>query len=155
MKFWIALALAFALALACVSIPLGGRTVWGHARDHGVPQATARAVAAGACRLGSAAGTAWTWITARPEAGKGSPAIATKRVARRDETKPGRLATLVGRSRTSLSERDPAPPAHLVMPEAPEAPTPTGILAEQPAEKLSDTDKSALDRLVAKSAKHQ
>lgn len=155
MKLWLSIVLAFALVVACVSVPLRGRTVWGHAKDHGVPQATGRVVAAGARGIARGASAAWTWITARPEAGKAAPAAPARRAARRDETKPGRSVAATPHSRAASGGQDDQQPASGLAPEPPAAPAAHGILAEAPAERISAADKTALERLVAGSAKRK
>ena len=135
MKLWISMALVVALLVACVTVRLGGRTVWGHAKDHGVPQATGRLLVAGAHGLVRGTAAAWTWMTARPEEAKGVAAPAPKRAARRDEQKPARQTLPASHFRTG-AEREVQTPDELA-PQAPAAPAPTGILEAPPAEKLS------------------
>ena len=154
MKLWISFALALALVVACVSVPLGRRTVWGHAKDHGVPQATGRVIAAGARGIAGGVAAAWTWMTARPEDGKAVAEGAARRAARRDETKAPRSATPAAHTRVGPAKDGLVPGKAWLAPEAPTAPVVHGILEAPPAEKITETDKTALDRLVVGSVKH-
>lgn len=149
MKPWLSLVLAAALVVACVTVPLGRRTVWGHAKDHGVPQATGRVIAAGARGIASGASAAWTWVTARPEAAKAVPRSARK------EAKAARPVAPAAHFRAGPAGQATPQAKATLHPEAPAAPDEHGILAEPPAEQLTDTDKAGLERLVAGAAKRK
>lgn len=162
MKLALAMLACLALAVAAVTVPIGSRTAWGHARAHGVPQAAGRAAASGAQLVASGARAAWAWASSGPAAPAAAPKKAEparKSAARRDERETARTTWSSQRLRAKEAEeaagRREAPkaaPAPIAAPaEAPAAPPAHGIIGAAPAERISRDDQAALDQLVARS----
>lgn len=159
MKLALAMLACLALAVAAVTVPIGSRTAWGHARAHGVPQAAGRAAASGARWVSSGARAAWAWASSgplAPAAPPGKPQPARRSAARRDERETARTAYSSQRQRAKeapeAGARGPEGSARPVAPPAapPAPPPPHGIISAGPAEQITRDDQAALDRLVAR-----
>lgn len=123
--FFFALVLLAALA-AALFVPLGGRSFWQRAQEHGIPRAVAR---------GTAHGLRATWDFLASLSHRTDPPDS---VGAHPTHEP---PTHSPRHASRKAQAAAAQPAHRTSRE--------GIVAQPPKEKLGQSDRAALDDLVA------
>lgn len=123
--FFVVLILVAALA-AALFVPLGGRSFWQRAQAHGIPRAIARGTAHG-LRAGWDFLASLSHRTGSPESPAAQPTREPPAHSPRHASRKAQAATAQPVQRTSRE----------------------GIVAQPPREKLGQSDRAALDDLVA------
>lgn len=126
MKAFLVMILGFGLAWALLFTPVGGRSFWTRSQERGIPAAIARGTAH-ALRAG------WELLSSIGEHSDPVP----------EPSREAQATRVVPAKQPQRKVQAAAPPGHKASRE--------GIVAQPPKEKLGDTDRAALNALVARS----